>query len=746
MPGLGGMVRLRVRRWSAIIALAAELSTAATTANSAPSTPQLNFVRPTVSAARISSAEAPKIDGDLSDPAWAKATVIEQFHQKQPNPGAPPTERTVLRVMYDENNLYFGVYNYDSQPDAIIARSMQRDGPLYTADSIVIQLDPFRTRHSAFSFEVGASGGRTDEIELNNTLELVPWNAIWEAKVRRVPDGWVAEVAIPFRSVSYDPDQTVWGFDFSRRIRHKNERIYWSSVSPTLPFTDISQNGDLTGIAGINTGLGLDLQVYGALRMRHDWQLLPDDGLGPHFATGGNAFYKITPALTNTLTVNPDFSDAPLDIRQVNTTRFGLFTPETRDFFLQDVPTFDFGGHNFARNSNDNSNNNGRPFFSRNIGLVRGVPVPLRVGDKISGEVGGFEVGALSVLTGPTSFSPGQVLSVLRVRHPILSESKVGFIVTNGDPTGLTRNTVAGADYQYRDSNFLGRYILESEGLYERSSSSTAGNDDAAALSVNFPNEPWGGDFILKQVGRNFSPALGFVNRTGIGETLGTAYHLDRYRNTYLNQLEFGSDWDLVTSLGNHLESRSNDVYTRMASFIGDQIILKFINAYEDVPARFFLPHSVPIFPGRYEWNNVDARLQTFDGRPLRLDWEVMCCSFYNGNEVYSNLQIAFRPNRFFEFDPQWIATFIHEPTGSVDIHILSLDSIITFIPDMQLEFQAQVDNISRSFGFSARYSWEYEPGNQVLIAIGHTAIAPGETFISRRSQATFRLTHTFRF
>ena len=143
-------------------------------------------------AVRIEPNEAPIIDGDLSDPVWAKATVIDKFVQKQPNPGTEPTERTVLRILYDENNLYFAVYNYDSTPDAIVARSMQRDGPLYTADSIVIQLDPGQTRHNAYSFEVGASGGRVDELELNNTQELNQWNTLWAAKVRRVADGWTA--------------------------------------------------------------------------------------------------------------------------------------------------------------------------------------------------------------------------------------------------------------------------------------------------------------------------------------------------------------------------------------------------------------------------------------------------------------------------------------------------------------------------------------------------------------------------
>jgi hypothetical protein len=739
-----------VRFWtlSAVVALAIFVfgALAAAPAHGAgASEVTANFTRPMAVAARISAAEAPNIDGDLADPAWAKATAIDQFHQKQPNPGEPPTERTVLRIMYDENNLYFGVYNYDSNPGAIIARSMQRDGPQYTADSIVIQLDPYRSHRSAYSFEVGASGGRTDEIELNNTQELTEWNAIWEARVRRVPDGWVAEIAIPFRSISYDPNEPIWGFDFSRRIRHKNERIYWSSVSPTLPFTDISQNGDLAGIAETNPGFGLDLQVYAALRARHDWRVV-GDGAGLGLTAGGNAFYKITPALTDTLTVNPDFSDAPLDIRQVNTTRFSLFTPETRDFFLQDVAAFDFGGHNFARDSNDRANNNGRPFFSRNIGLVRGVPVSLIVGDKLSGQFADFDVGALSVLTDRTPASPGQVLSVLRMRHPVLSESKVGFIVTNGDPAGFSRNTVAGVDYQYRDSNFLGGYILESEGFYQRSFSNTRGDDDSAALSVTLPNEPWGGDFIFKQVGEQFFPALGFVNRLGIRQYLGRAYRLDRYRDTFLNQLEFGTDYEFVTSLGNNLESRSNDIYVRAASFLGDEVTVKLLNAFEDVPAVFFLPHAVPILPGHYDWTNIDGRVRSFDGRPVRIDWEVMCCSFYNGRQIYSKLQVAFRPNAYFEFVPTWEATFIHEPTGSVDIHILSLDSVINFIPDMQLALQAQFDNISRGFGFSVRYAWEYQPGNQILLAVGHSGVIPGTSFLSNRTQATFRLIHTFRF
>ena len=707
------------------------------------------FVRPTAAAVRISVEEAPTIDGDLSDPVWAKATVIDQFTQKQPNPGAPPTERTILRILYDENNLYFGVYAYDSNPAAIIARSMSRDGPLYTTDSFVIQLDPGQTRHNAFSFEVGASGGRVDEVELNNTQELSEWNTIWTARVQRVADGWVAEVAVPFRSLSYDSDQTDWGFDFSRRIYHKNERVYWSGWNPTLEFTNVSQNGNLTGIHDVNRGLGLDIQVYGAVRAKHDWQL-KGDGPGLAFTAGGNAYYKVTGALIDTLTVNPDFSDAPLDIRQVNTTRFSLFTPETRDFFLQDVAAFEFGGRNFARNSQDRSNNNGRPFFSRNIGLSGGTPVSLVVGDKLSGRYGGFDIGALSVLTDRTPTSPGQVLSVARVTHPVLSESKVGFTFTNGDPTGLTSNTVAGVDFQYLNSHFMNDNILQADAYYERSFSSQKGDDDSAAFSLNLPNEPWGGDIVIKQLGKNFAPALGFVNRTDVRQYQGTVRRLTRYRNMYLNQFEFGTDYLFVTDLGNRLESRENDVYVRAAATVGDDVLARLYNDFEavpDDPARpFKIAGKVPVAPGDYEWTNFDVRVRTFNGRPLAATAEIICCNFYNGSSVEAKLTLTYRPNAFFEFVPAYDGTFIDLPAGAVDIHLITVDSVVNFLPDMQLALQMQYDNISRNFGFSARYRWEYEPGNEFFVALGQAGMFEDNRFLAQTTLLSIRLGHTFRF
>ena len=701
--------------------------------------------RPTYSVVRISPMEAPTIDGDLSDPIWSKANVIDKFTQKNPNPGQPGTERTEVRILYDQNNLYISFYNFDKTPEAIIVRSMQRDGPLFTADSDVIFIDPGLTRRNAYSFEIGASGGRRDQLELNNTQEITDWNTIWNARARITSDGWTAEMVLPFRDFSYDPRQTTWGFDVRRRIRHKNEQVYWSGWAPNLEFTDVSQTGNITGIQDTTQGIGLDVQVYGKASAKHNWQQA-GDGAGLAFTAGGNAFYKVTPSLTNTLTANPDFSDAPLDLRQVNTTRFSLFTPETRAFFLQDAGAFEFGGRNFGRNQQDRASNNGRPFFSRNIGLAQGAPVALRIGDKLSGRVAGFDVGALSVMTDNTINGPGQILSVVRATRPVLAESKVGFIFTNGDPTGISENTVAGIDYQYRNSSLFGRYIFQSDGYAMQTRSSLAGNDTSGAIAFNLTNANFGADLVVKQIGDRFTPALGFVNRRDMRQFQGSVLDIRRYRGGYLNMLETGVNYLFVTDLGNRLESAENEAHITARATVGDDVTARAINSFEAVPQTFLIANKVPILPRQYNWNNGAIRLRSFDGRPLSFEFELICCSFYNGSQIRPRLRFNYRPNQYFEFIPTYDLTIIELPTGSVNIHLITVDSVINFIPAMQLDLQVQYDNISGAFGFSARYRWEYVPGNEIFISLGQQAQYLQNRFRAQNTIALVRLGHTFRF
>ena len=286
----------------------------------------------------------------------------------------------------------------------------------------------------------------------------------------------------------------------------------WSAVNPALNFTDVSESGTLTGITGINQGLGLDIQPYVVLRAKHDWQR--GERRRRHFRhRWRQRLLQDHAGADRHVDLQPGFLRRAA--RRARSQHHALLAVRAGDARL--LPA----GRRRLSNSAAAAScalpgpqrNNARPFFSRNLGLVQGTPVSLIGGGKLSGEYGGFDIGALSVLTDDTSTSEGQVLSVARLTHPVLSQSHVGMIVTNGDPTGRTRNTVAGADFQYRNSDFLGGETVVTDLYYERSFSSARGDDDAFGAVLNLPNEPWGWDFAFKQVGSNFRPALGFANR-----------------------------------------------------------------------------------------------------------------------------------------------------------------------------------------------------------------------------------------
>ncbi len=695
-----------------------------------------------IGAQQIESNNAPVIDGILSDPAWANAAVIDQLYQRSPNTGDPGTEETIIRILYDENNLYFGIYAYDQNPGEIDARAMSRDGNMFASENIFIKLDPGLTRRNGYTFQVSAAGGRRDGLLENNSDSLYEWNAIWDAEVQIVEDGWIAEIAIPFRSISYDPNQSDWGFDIGRFIRHKNESLMWSGYVTTLGGADLTRSGTMTGITGSASGLGLDVQVYATGRLRHIEG--GTEGTDLSGTGGGNLYYKITPALTGTLTFNPDFSDSPLDDRQVNTTRFSLFFDETRDFFLQDAAAFEFGGWNFQNNSN-----NARPFFSRNLGLVSGRPVSIIGGGKLSGEYAGFGIGALSVVTADQGNAPQQVLSVARITRPIFSESRVGMVVTNGDPTGASKNTVLGADFQYRDSDFLGDKVLQADIYFERSFSDLFGDDDSYGIAFNFPNEPWGGRFRFKEVGENFQPALGFANRRAIRIYEGRVASRFRYRDILVRQTAYSVEGEFITGLDNRPQSWEGDLRFELETRQNDRVFFNLRNYFERVPDPFELPREVPIGIGDYNWTNVGFRFSSSGSRALQFSIEGECCSFYNGDSFQLDTGINWRPNRYFEFQPGYEGTFINLPSGSVDIHILTLDSVVNFTPDMQLAVEVQWDNISQGFAFSGRYIWEYSPGNELFIGLGQTAILPTlslSRFEPQTSLLSVRLGQTFQF
>ena len=695
--------------------------------------------RPSLPGTRITAAQAPHIDGDISDPIWQKAPALDEFYQLEPHEGQPGDERTVVRVLYDENNLYFSIMAYDDEPSKITAHIKARDGQIDQDDLFRIYLDPGMTRRNGYIFEVNPLGARREGLIQNNIDVLYQWNTLWSAKARILPNGWSVEVAIPFRSISYDKTRTDWGFDLFRLVRRKNERIRWSSILETIPSPDISRSGTLTGIRDIDGGLGLDIQGYGALRYQRDWDAPGHTGF--QFRPSANAFYKITPSLTGTLTVNTDFSDTPLDQRQVNIGRFGLFYPETRDFFLQDAASFEFGGLPL------HDDNNAKPFFSRNIGLINGSqPVDLLVGGKVSGSYDAFDIGALVVRTNGFGPTDGQVLSAARVSMPILDTSKVGFIFTNGNPTGGSQNSVAGADFQFRAPALIPGKEVQADVYYERSFDSVAGDDDSYGFELNFPNEPWYGNFRFKSVGEAFDPALGFVARPGIREYTTNIARRIRPQDSMLRWYETGVWADVFTGLNNETQSSLEGTWVAGYTQRGEFGLLETWNDYEKVPVAFSLPNGVIVPAGDYDWQVYHGHIETATDRWISTVFDVQCCGFYGGQMLQTNLTVNLHPDDTFTFSGQHIMQLITLPTGHVNIHIASLDAAMNFTPDMQLRLQTQWDNISQDLGYSLRYRWEFLPGSELLIVAGDDATVDTlGRYQSHLTQFSVRLGHTFR-
>src|SRR6185295_9159594 len=346
--------------------------------------------------------------------------------------------------------------------------NMRQNDAIGTDDRIYVTIDPFNNRRSGYYFGVNPNGVRSDGLYRNVSEFYGDWDSIYDAAAGRFEGGWTAEIRIPYKSISFDPSTDTWGLKFSRTVVRTNETTAWVSRNRAY---NPSVSGLAVGFEGLKQGLGLDIVPSGAVTSHKDFAT---GATQSDFEPSLDVAYKITPQLNASLTINTDFSATEVDDRQVNLTRFGLFFPEKRDFFLREADIFEFGGVGGQRQSSIPGFNtlaqNARPFCSRRIGLSpTGAPVDLDYGGKISGRVGRWELGALSIRQAAFGAVNADSLSVVRAKTGVLNESSVGIIATHGDPTSDLDNTLAGADFQYRNTHLPGGRTIESDVWYERS-------------------------------------------------------------------------------------------------------------------------------------------------------------------------------------------------------------------------------------------------------------------------------------
>ncbi|MCH8059801.1 MAG: carbohydrate binding family 9 domain-containing protein [Proteobacteria bacterium] len=413
---------------------------------------------------------APVIDGLLDEDVWNSAAIVDDFHQSIPTDGGPPTEQTVVRVMYDDEYLYIAADLRDSDATAIRALQLIQGKQFFSDDRFWVTLDSFNNKRNDYFFQVNANGIRRDALRENNSRFIDEWATIWYAESQVHADGWATEIAIPFKSISFAPNSDTWGINFGRGIVRKREFNMWSSYDrQDWP----AYSGEVSGIRDIEQGLGLDVVPSVNLSQSRDLVLGSDTS---NFEPSLDIRYRITPSLSATFTINTDFSTAEVDEQQIALDRFSLFFPEKRDFFLQDAGIFEFG----------DIDANGRPFFSRRIGLgEEGQPIGLTGGAKVTGRIGDYNIGALAIRQEANGNIDATDLFVIRGFRNVLEESAIGFIVTHGDPTSNDNNSLIGVDLLYRNSDGPFGQIFKGTFWAQQSDSATV-NDDNRAFSASF--------------------------------------------------------------------------------------------------------------------------------------------------------------------------------------------------------------------------------------------------------------------
>ena len=690
--------------------------------------------------------ESIRIDGRLDEPAWQTADSIGPLRQREPIENSDPSEQTSVRVLFDDNALYVAVVCYDRSTDGIVSTQLTRDANLDVDDRLTIVLDPFFDHRNGFFFQVNPAGARSDGQVSNNSESLSrDWDGIWNAAARISDEGWVAEIEIPFKTLRFKSGQTVWGFNIERQIKRRQETDRWAAPRQNIWIGNLAEAGRLEGLDGIRQGLGLDVRPYlSGGEENSDGEL-----------TGGvDIFQNLTPNVNAAVTVNTDFAETEADIRQVNLTRFPLFFPEKRTFFLEGAGVFDVAG---LANTTDI-----RPFFSRRVGLVEGVTgdnvtVPLRVGVKLTGRQSDYNIGVLDVETGsrpdpalPNGFLDRQNLFAARVSRNIFEQSWIGGIVTRGNPTGRGANTLIGADARFATSTFRKNQNL-SLALYALSTDDEASGSRAGAggLTIDYPNDRWDVALSWKQIGANFQPGLGFVPRTAIRKTdLNIAFQ-PRPERWGIRQFFFEFRPTYITNLQNRVENWrifTAPFNTRTES--GEHLEWNYIPEFERLDAPFEIATGVEIPPGSYQWTRFRAEANTATKRAWVVDAALWWGGFYGGTRRQLELGLTLKPSTHVALSMQTERNDVTLPQGSFYTQILTLRADYNFTPNVSWANLAQYDNASRIAGLQSRFRWILQPGNDLFVVLnrGWSRTLDDPRFEPSFDRGSAKLQYTFRF
>jgi uncharacterized protein DUF5916/cellulose/xylan binding protein with CBM9 domain len=711
--------------------------------------------RVTVRAVRV--AEPPRIDGVLDEEAYRTIQPIADFIQQEPDEGRPATEPTEVWVLFDAENLYVSARCHDSHPEKIVANDMRRDGRnIGQNDNLSVMIDTFHDRRNGYEFLINSIGGLqdnqvTDERDVNRD-----WNTVWRLRSRRDDRGWTAELAIPFRSLRYRAggDQ-VWGLNIRRTVRWKNEYSYLSPVPRTYGVRGIlrlSSAATLVGLEPPAAALNLELKPYAVSSVRADRTADPTFSNELDGDAGFDLKYGFTRGLTADLTYRTDFAQVEDDDQQVNLTRFSVFFPEKREFFLEGQGIYAFGGVESApRPGNPFAAASNTPFlfFSRQIGLVGGRPVPIRAGGRVTGKAGRYSLGLLDIQTGDSAVAaaPATNFAVARVKRDILRRSYVGVIATRRSPavSGAGAGLAFGAD-----ANLSFFESLNLVGYYARTDTpGAAGRQDSYRARFDYDADRLAVQVERLAVGRNFSPEVGFLRRRDFIGNLAQVRLSRRPRSKRaVRKVSLEAGLDYITDGAGRLENRQARATARTEMQAGDSWSVQYERNFEFLPAPFPIARGIVVPVGGYHFPNLRAAYTLGPHRRVSGDLTLARGGFYAGDRTEAGYRGRVELSSRLFVEPGMTVNWVDLPQGRFTARLLSARATLTFSPAMWVGALVQYNSNASLVSTNVRFRWEYRPGSDVFVVYsdGRDPLGPGAPTVLLNRSLTFKVTRLFRF
>lgn len=682
---------------------------------------------PALQALRIGADADIELDGLLREDVWARAVAIDDFRQEVPVTGAEPSERTEIRIVFDDNALYIGAMIFD-QPDSILAYQKRRDAGLGTDDRFMWILDTFRDGRTGYFFEINAAGlmgdgllGAGGRFGVNKS-----WDGIWEAQTEILENGWSAEIRIPFATLNFNPESEVWGINFQRTIRRRNEELRWRGWRPEEGLFSPVFAGRLVGVSGVSQGVGIEFTPYAVQNwrtVRTDTSVTADYSTTYPGDVGFDVGYSVTPSLRAAVSINTDFAEVEVDQRRLNLTRFPIRFPEQRNFFLEGS-----GVYSFAPRSGPS------PFFSRRIGLEGGQPVPLTYGARLGGQAGRYELGFLQVGTGADHGVPSEDFTVARVKRNLFEQSSLGFIYTRRstapdvDGTEIDDRHTAGVDLAFSTRNFLGDKNLQAEAFVAWNSNPEPeverSNQDLGSwgFRINYPNDIWQSHLSYREFGQAYDPAVGFVPRNDFRRIEPRFAWAPRPSTPWLRQIEFSAQFRYMEGLeqGEVLEREWQFGLMQITFESGDFISLTSTRTYEFLDREFEVSDSVPIFPGEYNVWNTGLRFRSAGQRQVSVNGEFSRGGFWDGNRQRYQGELTYRPVPGLSLSGEYDLNRVQTPRGDFETSLARLNAGWDVSPWTSTSGTIQYDTQSDVVGLFALGRWIVSPGNELYFVYTH--------------------------